>query len=1061
MKSTAAICALILLAVAAAIVKAAEVHSSPALPNVPPGFSIELAAGPPLVKRPIAASFDEEGRLYVTESSGSNDPVAKQHELRPHRIVRLEDLDGDGKFDRRTIFADRMMLPQGALFWRGSLYVSAAPSIWKLTDTDGDGVADERIEWFQGKTLTGCANDLHGPYLGPDGWLYWCKGAFAEQTHIVHGREWKSRAAHIFRSRPDGTGLEPVITGGMDNPVGVVFTSEGEPILSATYLATSPRLDGLVHAVYGGVYGKQHGVLEGHPRTGDLMPALVAMSPAAPCGVARYDSDVFGPEFRDNLFVCQFNLRKVSRHVLRPAGSSFVSTDSDFVASEDVDFHPTDVVMDADGSLLVIDTGGWYKLCCPTSTLWKPDVLGGVYRVRRIGAATPVDPRGRRYVWPELTVEQLWELLADARPAVRQRALDQFVQRRDTSELKTLLSAWANRLTPDTCHPTPDVSPLSVDARHPHNERAAAPRVWALVQVETAESRSCVRQLLGDPDEFVRHVALTAVSLHRDADALPRLIELLATDMAANRRVAAEALGRIGKRAAVSPLLSAAANADDRILQHSITYALIEIADPAATRAGLVSDSPGKLCSALIALDQMSGGGIDARQVIPLLSSQEERVSKTARWLVALHPEWGSELAEWFRGQFAALFQQSEPPATLATGLEEMLFPFVSDPSIQQLLAEVVLDAHSSDDARELALRVMARAKLRQPPAVWRRALASALAEPKLLQQAIATARELPTKAAPDDELNNALVAIADAENVAAEARVAAMAVVSQSLPTISESQFELLMDGLSADDPPTMRSTAADGLSKAQLTRPQLQRLCSALKFAGPLEVNRLLAPFARSSDEQLGLELVDSLNESSALASLRIDLLREVLKGYSLPVQKAVDELELQVNVDAAAQRKRIEELSPLVANGDVRRGHAVFYNAKAACSSCHRLGNAGGTVGPDLTRIGESRTEQDLLESILYPSLSFVRSYEPVVIITVEGRVISGTVRDENDQQYVIATGPDHEIRVMRDEVEQIEPGTVSTMPTGLDQQLTLDELADLIAFLKNKNSKAPAR
>ena len=89
----------------------------------------------------------------------------------------------------------------------GSLYVAAPPSIWKLTDTDDDGVADRREEWFQGKTLTGCANDLHGPYLGPDGWIYWTKGAFAEQTHDARG--WPplvTRAAHIFRRRPDGRG---------------------------------------------------------------------------------------------------------------------------------------------------------------------------------------------------------------------------------------------------------------------------------------------------------------------------------------------------------------------------------------------------------------------------------------------------------------------------------------------------------------------------------------------------------------------------------------------------------------------------------------------------------------------------------------------------------------------------------------------------------------------------------------------------------------------------------------------------------------------------------------
>src|SRR5213594_961744 len=179
--------------------------------TLPEGFTIELVAGPPLVNRPIVADFDEQGRLYVADSSGSNVPLAQQVKNPTHRIVRLEDTDGDGRFDKATVFADKMMFPEGAMWHDGSLYVSAPPSIWKLTDTDGDGVADRREEWFQGRTLTTCANDLHGPYLGPDGWIYWTKGAFAQQTYERPGKTpFVTRAAHIFRRRPGDAAIEPV-----------------------------------------------------------------------------------------------------------------------------------------------------------------------------------------------------------------------------------------------------------------------------------------------------------------------------------------------------------------------------------------------------------------------------------------------------------------------------------------------------------------------------------------------------------------------------------------------------------------------------------------------------------------------------------------------------------------------------------------------------------------------------------------------------------------------------------------------------------------------------------
>ena len=136
--------------------------------TLPDGFEIELVAGPPLVDRPIVADFDEQGRLYVADSSGSNDKVHRAARRRSRTAsCGWKTPTATASSTSSTVFADKMMFPEGTMWLDGSLYVAAPPSIWKLTDTDGDGVADKREEWFQGKTLTGCANDLHGPYSGP------------------------------------------------------------------------------------------------------------------------------------------------------------------------------------------------------------------------------------------------------------------------------------------------------------------------------------------------------------------------------------------------------------------------------------------------------------------------------------------------------------------------------------------------------------------------------------------------------------------------------------------------------------------------------------------------------------------------------------------------------------------------------------------------------------------------------------------------------------------------------------------------------------------------------
>ena len=127
-------------------------------------------------------------------------------------------------------------------------------------------------------------------------------------------------------------------------------------------------------------------------------------------------------------------------------------------------------------------------------------------------------------------------------------------------------------------------------------------------------------------------------------------------------------------------------------------------------------------------------------------------------------------------------------------------------------------------------------------------------------------------------------------------------------------------------------------------------------------------------------------------------------------------------------------------------------MFNGAKGQCAACHKIGYVGGLVGPDLTRVGGIRSERDLLESIVFPSASFVRSYEPVRVTTADGRAFNGLLTTDAPDAVVVTVAADRAERVARSDVEAVEPGTVSVMPAGLDQQLTRQELADLVAFLR---------
>ena len=535
--------------------------------------------------------------------------------------------------------------------------------------------------------------------------------------------------------------------------------------------------------------------------------------------------------------------------------------------------------------------------------------------------------------------------------------------------------------------------------------------------------------------------------------AVPRLIELLEAPSMHNRRAAAEALGQIGDKAAVPALLAASAVPVDRVLEHSLTYALIQIDDRDGTTAGLNAKKGRVRRAAMVALDQMRHGGLDSRFVAGLLDAPDPLLKETASWIAGRHPEWAGALA----GVLDQRLVHGAVSATERAELERQLGRFAGSTAVQDLLAARLRDPSAPLPARRSSLQAMSWSGLneKQVPPGWLSALASVLdgspSNADLVPRAVATIRSLPLSRDQAGELSNRLLHVANTTPYEA-LRLGALAAIPGGLKQTDEKTLTFLLSKLHSDQTVTARTTAADVLARATLTTPQLSGLAAELRAAGPVETDRLLTAFEQSTDESLGLALIKALGESSGFASLRPDALKAHLAKYGAAVQKEAEKLFRRLNVDSAQQKARLEQLVPTLSTGDIRRGQVVFHSEKAACFSCHAIGYRGGNVGPDLTKIGSVRSENELLEAIVFPSSNLVRSFEPIAVATSDGKVFNGLLRGETADEIRLATGVNQEARIARREIEEIRPSTISIMPAGLDQQLTHQELADLVAFLK---------
>ena len=165
--------------------------------KLPDGFSAKVFAAEPDVKQPIAMALDDRGRLWVAEAYTY--PRRAPEGQGRDRILIFEDTDGDGKFDKRTVFAEGLNLVSGLEVGFGGVWVGAAPYLLFIPDRNGDDMPDGPPEvLLDGWGYEDTHETLNTFTWGPDGWLYGCHGVF---THSHVGKP-GTRRTSACRSTP-------------------------------------------------------------------------------------------------------------------------------------------------------------------------------------------------------------------------------------------------------------------------------------------------------------------------------------------------------------------------------------------------------------------------------------------------------------------------------------------------------------------------------------------------------------------------------------------------------------------------------------------------------------------------------------------------------------------------------------------------------------------------------------------------------------------------------------------------------------------------------------------
>ncbi|MSQ93330.1 MAG: c-type cytochrome [Gemmataceae bacterium] len=330
--------------------------------QVPPGFRVELVAAEPDIVNPVAMTFDERGRIWITESIEYPKRAAGPGK---DRVKVLESTKGDGKFDKITTVIDGLNIPSGIAIGHGGVWVANSPDIlfYPFEDfaTAKLGKPQVVVTGFGRDDTHELPNSLT---WGPDGWLYGLNGVFNKSV-VKHKGKTHTFTCALFRIHPKTKDFE-IFCEGTSNPWGLAFNDNGDAFVSACVI------DHLWHLTETGYYHRQGGAYPPYTwKIGSIVKHK--HQKAAYCGLVWFDSDAYPPEYREKMYMGNIHAGGINCDQLAKDGSTYfaspalsakpqaaakgVGDGSNFLLANDAWFMPVAQKVGPDGCMYILD---WY-----------------------------------------------------------------------------------------------------------------------------------------------------------------------------------------------------------------------------------------------------------------------------------------------------------------------------------------------------------------------------------------------------------------------------------------------------------------------------------------------------------------------------------------------------------------------------------------------------------------------------------------------------------------------------------------------------------------------------